>query len=391
MINFIKKYFRCLFFIIILINIISCNSQKKFVGTIYCLIDNKPKKNIQITLLNKNYYTDNNGKTIVKLDKKKYPYCSIRIKYKYNLQLNEALLDTNINLIIQDPKKIEISIFTKIIYYELLLKKVELNKILINKLDSNLRGTNNYLKGTEEVQQSYLNENTNSAISDFKEPINNDKSNITKLLDRVNEISKLNNIYLEKLSLGELVNIDQLNSDIMQIDHTINNLIKRVKTLDHAVRTNIKINPDFDIQTDVFFEEGEYEINSLIVEEKDKISFYSMKIENLIHEYIKNYDSNQLRLHLKLVGYADGVPVSDSLSAKIRPICGSIELDPNLCLSQLRTRNLFTLLTMKYQRLDISCDCRGMGAILAKSRLPDPSIRKCTVSFSLAPISVFNK
>ena len=168
-------------------------------------------------------------------------------------------------------------------------------------------------------------------------------------------------------------------------------MINNVKTLTTAFTVNVKAKPDIVFLTDdVFFGSGNYLLNSLTDKEKTKINKYTDKIKKLKDDNYSDYKPNNLSLNLKFVGYTDGVPVGDTLALKISKLC-ILSSDLNVCLSELRAREMFPAFSKDFKNYHTIADCTGKGDILAKNKNSNPSLRKCEVSFSLMPENLIDK
>lgn len=394
-----KKFIFLIFELFCLeISLNSCKTKKMFQATIIVYVDRQPTKDVNIGILDQIYCTDLEGKIFVIFKKNSLS------KYQFKLTYEGLPSDIFKRMDTTFDSKIQKSPFINKFYLTSQLKplektdmkadqlaSLEKSKEKINLIASELNNAKIVLSQNESSLDNYLESHPNSAIGDYKAPFLKQKNDI---LEKQKMIDDLNSEYIkhkENITLGELVDIEEFNRQIILADKVTANMINNVKTLTTAFTVNVKAKPDIVFLTDdVFFGSGNYLLNSLTDKEKTKINKYTDKIKKLKDDNYSDYKPNNLRLKLKFVGYTDGVPVGDTLALKISKLC-ILSSDLNVCLSELRAREMFPAFSKDFKNYHTIADCTGKGDILAKNKNSNPSLRKCEVSFSLMPENLIDK
>lgn len=142
----------------------------------------------------------------------------------------------------------------------------------------------------------------------------------------------------------------------------------------------------------VYYFPGKYLVSELVTGEQRELDSIVKAIARNVIEYKQKTGDSSASVYLELVGYADGIPISDNLSAKLRTLCDSLE-DPydqfelNRCLSCLRRLNVKNYIEGALSKFDLGDLSLRNGACNAEeiTGVSEAEKRKVSIYFISAP------
>lgn len=253
-------------------------------------------------------------------------------------------------------------------------------------IQDKLEQAENMLDRIEGELEQYLRENPESAMGDYQEVVAQRRQELAFLRGRSRSLLERYEEVIRDLDAGAIVNIKEHEGDFLELEEHFNDFMSKAHASSYAFDSNKQARPDIEEDTDIFFGEGEYRLRELTEHQRARLDAFVAKIRELERKYA-GFEKQELRLRLIAVGFTDGVPVGQSLSAEIAYQCrqdGFQYRDPNSCLSFLRAREMVNYISRQVEDLAPLPVADGQGSLLANgSTRPDPGLRKCHLSFSL--------
>ncbi|GEM_PF-4038795 len=250
----------------------------------------------------------------------------------------------------------------------------ELEKETENKLDD-LNAVRNSVK-------RYIRKNPETALRDmeavfksFEDLLKALKVDLKKL-----RIRKLN--LEEEIRSGKIINIKSFNTDLLRLR---NNLEITLQPYENVLDTTLELmESPLDAEFNIFFGEGEYEVNSLTDAERAKRKDLLNKVSDFIRTQYSGMSPQDLSITIRVTGSADGIPVGETLLAEILDLeeCSGIN-DGNYCLSLLRAKKMGNHLSNRLEGYDVKVETDARGDRDAKNQNANPRLRKVGVSFRI--------
>ncbi|MBK6619394.1 MAG: hypothetical protein IPG32_00375 [Saprospirales bacterium] len=244
------------------------------------------------------------------------------------------------------------------------------------------------IRELEEDLKKYLKENPRSAMKNFFEVFGFRKNELDGLKKRVLVLLTRFQEILDQTSDEDILDLSELDASHISIKKNMADFLRKVNSTEFTYRTVKGAQPFYSLKTDIFFNEGKYQIQNLSAEQKKELDELTAKIHEAISEDFKDFGPEEYRFEIWTTGYTDGKPVSVELDSDIQLKCPGEyrSVDGNDCLSYLRASEISRHVVSQFQAFNPVPFPEGRGSELAGGNTEANSgLRKCTVSFSIIP------
>jgi len=402
-----RKYLFICFISTFIITILICGCSKKISPTVY--LDEQIKSGIEVDVKQNTFSTDSLGKFFLRLKNKEFKK-KIKFIFRYDPidSVHYFSLDTTVNITLSKKKKDTVHFYLELkekpkVAIDFKSAQISIIKTEEHTLDSIVEKLENaiaLLNKLEKELNELLLDYPNSAMKEYSTIDSNRRNDLKEIEKKIKDINAECEMALK--NPDELIDTDKIHEEIQLIANKVTKFISLVSNDYGTFVMNKESNLEFDLQTDIYFLLGKYEIESLELEQLNKIQEVSTKIINSKNDEFSSYKIDELKLIIQVSGYTDGVPVGrirtnasvPSLAEEIAPFC---EIDYlscsdeqlNICLSELRAQEMYTQIYNEIKDFNPQSKIIGNGQILAVDDKANPAIRKCEISVVFIPLSVY--
>ncbi|MBK8969102.1 MAG: hypothetical protein IPM36_21015 [Lewinellaceae bacterium] len=269
-------------------------------------------------------------------------------------------------------------------YYKSISEKKDTITYFRNQLDA----VSDILNNLERELDTYMEQNPKSAVAEFQKLVHQRKEELAVLYARFDSLGERYADLMHHLPVEQMrpENFSELEAIFLETVRHAGSLRSDALALDDIARANLQNQPDIDF-TDIFFATGAYKLDQLSPEQRAELQTVEQKVLRFYQTTYPDRTYNQLVLHFRMIGSADGVRVGDRLWAEIAPLCNrsTVRGDGNQCLSELRADALVDYFRHVFRAWNPEMIPEAIGSKAAVPQLADQRHRKCRASFVLFP------
>lgn len=258
-----------------------------------------------------------------------------------------------------------------------------------------LNQADSLLNEIEREVNAYVRLHPDANVEEYKKAIGYRREELAQLKTQVKDLYKRYDKVIQDMDDGDVEDFSDAEIEFAKARDKSSRFLNLTRKTYEQGKQVLSCDPDTDLETDIFFDPGEFETGNLSYEGKRDIREFYEKINTCLNSAVFR-GKKGVKISVSAIGFTDGIPCGPTTLNRMASTqeCSNLNTDNgNLCLSRLRAKSIRSQITdLIPPEYIVVGTYRGEGSRLARNEKDNrASLRKCKISFSINTDEIMKK